>query len=218
MYASSCIIELYSFNILIISIIHYNITITITTNIITGTNIARGLAAIPPNVLYPASYARVVQDLAETNGWGIDTWSADQLRQMGCGAFCAVSNGNPCDASGVVSDCLVRLLYTPEQSNEEKDKSTAVKLNEILYNDVNSSTENGQGKGNNNSNKDKGSLLRVPEKKNRNKPVVLVGKGVTYDTGGVNTKTANSMKTMKMDMAGSSAALGTFHALSKVRS
>jgi leucyl aminopeptidase len=45
------------------------------------------------------------------------------------------------------------------------------------------------------------------------RPVVLVGKGVCYDTGGINLKNANSMKTMKHDMAGSSAALGAFAAL-----
>ena len=30
-----------------------------------------------------------------------------------------------------------------------------------------------------------------------NRPLVLVGKGVTFDTGGVNIKSANSMKTIQ---------------------
>ena len=47
----------------------------------------------------------------------------------------------------------------------------------------------------------------------RKRPIVLVGKGVTYDTGGLNIKTGNSMKTMKHDMAGSAAALGLMIAL-----
>jgi leucyl aminopeptidase len=47
------------------------------------------------------------------------------------------------------------------------------------------------------------------------RPVVLVGKGVTYDTGGINLKSANSMKTMKHDMGGSAAALGTLLALTQ---
>ena len=45
---------------------------------------------------------------------------------------------------------------------------------------------------------------------------MLVGKGVCYDTGGINLKGANSMKTMKHDMAGSAIALGVFHALSQM--
>ena len=38
---------------------------------------------------------------------------------------------------------------------------------------------------------------------------VLVGKGVTYDTGGLNIKRTGSMETMKRDMSGAAAILGT---------
>ncbi|MFT4552493.1 MAG: leucyl aminopeptidase [Chlamydiales bacterium] len=41
---------------------------------------------------------------------------------------------------------------------------------------------------------------------------VLVGKGVTYDTGGLNLKPTGSMETMKCDMAGSAVAFGTIYA------
>lgn len=37
------------------------------------------------------------------------------------------------------------------------------------------------------------------------KPIVLVGKGVVYDTGGMSLKPSGSMETMKCDMAGSAA-------------
>ena len=39
------------------------------------------------------------------------------------------------------------------------------------------------------------------------KPVVFVGKGITFDTGGINLKTTEWMKGMKGDMAGGAAAL-----------
>jgi leucyl aminopeptidase len=39
--------------------------------------------------------------------------------------------------------------------------------------------------------------------------IVLVGKGVTYDTGGLSLKPTDGMLTMKMDMAGAAAVLGT---------
>ena len=45
------------------------------------------------------------------------------------------------------------------------------------------------------------------------RPLVVIGKGVTYDTGGVNVKGANSMKTMKHDMSGAASALGICWAL-----
>jgi leucyl aminopeptidase len=41
---------------------------------------------------------------------------------------------------------------------------------------------------------------------------VLIGKGITYDTGGLNLKPMASMETMKSDMAGAAAILGTFYA------
>lgn len=45
---------------------------------------------------------------------------------------------------------------------------------------------------------------------------VVVGKGVTFDTGGLNLKPTGSMETMKCDMGGAAAALGTFYAIAKL--
>ena len=44
-------------------------------------------------------------------------------------------------------------------------------------------------------------------------PLGLVGKGVTFDTGGYSLKTANGMEEMKMDMGGSAVVLGVIKAL-----
>jgi leucyl aminopeptidase len=46
--------------------------------------------------------------------------------------------------------------------------------------------------------------------------LALVGKGVCFDTGGVNLKPANLMRGMHKDMQGSAVALGTFLALSQL--
>jgi leucyl aminopeptidase len=45
------------------------------------------------------------------------------------------------------------------------------------------------------------------------KPVVLVGKGVTFDTGGISIKPAQGMEAMKWDMGGAAAVVGTIKAL-----
>ncbi len=42
------------------------------------------------------------------------------------------------------------------------------------------------------------------------KPYVLVGKGITFDTGGINLKTAGGIEEMKYDMCGAAAVMGTF--------
>jgi leucyl aminopeptidase len=47
-------------------------------------------------------------------------------------------------------------------------------------------------------------------------PVALVGKGICFDTGGVNVKPARYMRGMHGDMAGSATALGTLLALTRL--
>ena len=54
--------------------------------------------------------------------------------------------------------------------------------------------------------------------KNDIKPIVLVGKGVMYDTGGLSLKpTPNSMDLMKSDMGGAATVIGTIYAVSKMK-
>ncbi|MEZ5829750.1 MAG: leucyl aminopeptidase [Dongiaceae bacterium] len=47
----------------------------------------------------------------------------------------------------------------------------------------------------------------------KQKPIAFVGKGVTFDTGGISIKPAAGMEDMKWDMAGSAAVIGTMRAL-----
>jgi leucyl aminopeptidase len=48
-------------------------------------------------------------------------------------------------------------------------------------------------------------------------PTVLVGKGITFDTGGISIKPAAEMDEMKFDMGGAASVLGVFHALSLIK-
>jgi leucyl aminopeptidase len=47
-------------------------------------------------------------------------------------------------------------------------------------------------------------------------PVVLIGKGVTFDSGGISLKPAAEMDEMKFDMAGAAAVLGTLAAVAEL--
>jgi leucyl aminopeptidase len=60
-------------------------------------------------------------------------------------------------------------------------------------------------------------ILTFKSKNSKNdRPIVLVGKGVMYDTGGLSLKsTPNSMDMMKCDMGGAAAVVGTIYALAK---
>ncbi len=48
-------------------------------------------------------------------------------------------------------------------------------------------------------------------------PVVLVGKGITFDSGGISIKPAAEMDEMKFDMCGAASVLGTFRALAELQ-
>lgn len=58
--------------------------------------------------------------------------------------------------------------------------------------------------------------LRYQPKKPKGKKLILVGKGICYDTGGTNLKPAKYMFGMHGDMQGSAVALGTFLTLAKL--
>jgi leucyl aminopeptidase len=51
----------------------------------------------------------------------------------------------------------------------------------------------------------------------RGRPVVLVGKGVTFDSGGINLKTGDSLPDMKADMAGAAAVAAVLIAAAEVK-
>ncbi|WP_372828240.1 leucyl aminopeptidase [Polaromonas sp.] len=48
-------------------------------------------------------------------------------------------------------------------------------------------------------------------------PVLLIGKGITFDTGGISIKPAAEMDEMKYDMGGAASVLGTFRALAELQ-
>jgi leucyl aminopeptidase len=48
-------------------------------------------------------------------------------------------------------------------------------------------------------------------------PVVLVGKGITFDTGGISLKPGSEMDEMKFDMCGAASVLGTFRVLAELQ-
>lgn len=107
----------------------------------------------------------------------------------GCGAVQAVTRGNVKD-----SDFLVKLSYSPDSSEGMRSPAKSATIGQLFTSSFDVNTKEGR------------------------RPVVLVGKGVCYDTGGLNLKSADAMRTMKHDMAGSAAALGLFYALRRMNS
>ncbi|WP_158240754.1 leucyl aminopeptidase [Telmatospirillum siberiense] len=60
-------------------------------------------------------------------------------------------------------------------------------------------------------------VLRWSGRRRRTSPIALVGKGVTFDSGGLGIKPSEDMEEMKGDMAGAAAVVGALYALAARR-
>ena len=60
-------------------------------------------------------------------------------------------------------------------------------------------------------------VLEYKSAKAKDAPVVLVGKGITFDTGGISMKPAAEMDEMKFDMSGAASVLGVFESLAALQ-
>ena len=60
-------------------------------------------------------------------------------------------------------------------------------------------------------------LEYMQHERKQTRPSVLVGKGITFDTGGISIKPSLDMDQMKFDMCGAAAVLGTFRAIAEIK-
>ena len=130
-----------------------------------GTNLARWLTALPPNILDAPGYHRAIAELARKHGLRFKWLDEQALRRAGANAFLAVSAANERSGAGIA-----HLQYRPAR----------------------------------------GKASSAPD-------IALVGKGILFDTGGVNLKPHRSMLDMHTDMGGSAVALATLIALAQLR-
>jgi leucyl aminopeptidase len=130
-----------------------------------GTNLARWLTALPPNILDARGYHRAIGELARSHDLDFKWLDEQALRRAGANAFLAVSAANEQRVAGIA-----HLKYRPGRRK----------------------------------------AVRSPD-------ITLVGKGILFDTGGVNLKPHRSMLDMHTDMGGSAVALATLIALAQLR-
>ncbi|MGO8944381.1 MAG: leucyl aminopeptidase family protein [Syntrophobacteraceae bacterium] len=58
-------------------------------------------------------------------------------------------------------------------------------------------------------------LEHVPPGTGNDPPIVFIGKGITFDTGGISLKARDKMEEMKQDMAGAASVLGAFEVIGR---
>lgn len=97
-------------------------------------------------------------------------------------------------------------------SSKNKLKCTVLSKSELKQKGFGGITAVGQGS----KNEPKLIILEYNGKKN-DKPVILVGKAVTFDTGGISIKPADKMDEMKFDKCGGCTVLGIMKAASELK-
>jgi leucyl aminopeptidase len=120
---------------------------------------AREWVNVPPNLLYPESFADEARALVKDARINVEVLDEKALERGGYGGILAVGGGSSRPPR------LVRLSYAP-----------------------------------------RGATFHL----------ALVGKGITFDSGGLNLKPGDSMYTMKCDMAGAATVLAATHAIAKL--
>ncbi|MGE0173665.1 MAG: leucyl aminopeptidase family protein [Oligoflexales bacterium] len=123
-------------------------------------NIARHLVNIPPNELYPASFADTVKDLfKDLPNAKVEIWDENRIAKENMNLLLAVGNAS------VNKPRFVKIHYSASGS--------------------------------------------------KGKPIALVGKGVTFDSGGLDIKDAANMRLMKKDMGGAACLVGVAYWMAK---
>ena len=130
--------------------------------ILSGVFLARNVTSEPGNVLYPESYANIIEEELTPLGVKVTILGESEMRDLGMGALLGVGQGSARESK------LVVMEYYGAATKHEA-------------------------------------------------PVAFVGKGVTFDTGGISIKPSAGMADMKYDMAGSAAVVGALKTIAMRR-
>ncbi len=103
--------------------------------------------------------------------------------------------------------------FARDMAKKNKMKCTIISKNELKKKGFGGITAVGQGS----KNKPKMIILEHNKGKASEKPIVLVGKAVTFDTGGISLKPGEKMDEMKFDKCGGCTVLGIMKAVSELK-
>ncbi len=177
-------------------------------SVFVGQSLTRDVANEPGNICFPAYMAEQAQELGKkySDVLKVTVLGEDEMSTLGMECFLAVSKGSVREGKLVIMEYQGKTKFTAKNTNSAAKvtgglKAIADKL-PLKGNKKASKVVEGHN-GDNVTNDDA--------------PIVLVGKGVTFDSGGISIKPGAAMDEMKFDMGGSAAVLGTIKALCEAR-
>ncbi|QOD12792.1 leucyl aminopeptidase [Psychrobacter sp. 28M-43] len=180
-------------------------------SVFAGQSLTRDVANEPGNICFPAYMAEQAQELAKTypDLLTVKVLGEDEMSALGMHCFLAVAQGSTKEGKLVLMEYRGKSEFssnagTTEQTTSNAKVSSLKALADKLP--TKKSAKNVSKNSNDNA-----------QATNDDAPIVLVGKGVTFDSGGISIKPGAAMDEMKFDMGGSASVLGTIKALCEAR-
>ena len=174
-----------------------------------GQSLARDVANEPGNICFPEYMADQAKALAETypDLLKVTVLGEREMEALGMNCFLSVSRGS------VREGQLVILEYQGKNQAATTVSPTPSSFADTLANNLKVVADKLPKK----AAKASKANSKVTEDTAIDAPIVLVGKGVTFDSGGISIKPGAAMDEMKFDMGGSASVLGTIKALCEAR-
>ena len=173
-----------------------------------GQSLARDVANEPGNICFPAYMADQAKELAKAypDLLKVTVLGESEMEELGMNCFLSVSRGS------VREGQLVILEY--QGQNQAITNSGSNSFTDTLANNIKAVADKLPKKA---AKAKKADADAESVEENFDAPIVLVGKGVTFDSGGISIKPGAAMDEMKFDMGGSASVLGTIKALCEAR-
>ncbi len=164
--------------------------------------LARDLANTPSAVKSPAWLADEAVRVAAEHGLSARVWTEVELRSGGFGGLLGVGSGSARPPR------LIELSYTPEHGKAGAAGNGSARDGAAGNGAAGNRAAGNRAAGN------RAAGNRAAGAAGRH--VVLIGKGITFDSGGLSLKPNDGMKTMKTDMAAGAAVIAAMSALARL--
>lgn len=175
-----------------------------------GQSLTRDVANEPGNVCFPAYMAEQAEALAKAypDLLKVTVLGEDEMSALGMNCFLAVAQGSAKEGKLVLLEYRGKSNFSAKVGASKIANSGAKVTGGLKALADKLPTKAASKKS------DKNSDVKTV---NDDAPIVLVGKGVTFDSGGISIKPGAAMDEMKFDMGGSASVLGTIKALCEAR-
>lgn len=174
-----------------------------------GQSLTRDVANEPGNICFPAYMAEQAQELAKTypDLLKVTVLGEKEMAALGMHCFLAVAQGSTKEGQLVLMEYQGKSAFSADATKAMTSSATVTGGLKAIADKLPTKKS---------AKKTKNSDVNT-QATNDDAPIVLVGKGVTFDSGGISIKPGAAMDEMKFDMGGSASVLGTIKALCEAR-